>query len=280
MGAIIVREEFPRGDSAALIGPAVGGALHVASFNVRGPRDAAPHGWPDRRELVRRLWVREWPTVLSTQEAMFHQARDLKAMMDGYDMIHLSRLGGGGDESTAIVFDARRLTPLDYAHLWLSDTPTAMGSATWGNDIPRMLTWARFADRLSGKEFVVLNTHLDHVSVPAQDKAAHLLRRVVADLDVPAIVTGDFNVPPDATVHKTLVADGPLADAWDAAATRLSPPYATFHAWEPEPRLGDRIDWILTTPGVSVTSIGVNTWSHGGLTPSDHWPLQALMELG
>ncbi|MBB3090386.1 hypothetical protein [Nocardioides albus] len=44
-------------------------------------------------------------------------------------------------------------------------------------------------------------------------------------------------------------------------------------------RDGTRIDWILTTPGITVKEAAINTWTKDGRWPSDHTPVQALVRL-
>ena len=47
----------------------------------------------------------------------------------------------------AIFYNEKNYTVLEYDHFWLSDTPNIIGSKTWGNNIPRMVTWAKFLDK-------------------------------------------------------------------------------------------------------------------------------------
>jgi endonuclease/exonuclease/phosphatase family metal-dependent hydrolase len=42
---------------------------------------------------------------------------------------------------------------------------------------------------------------------------------------------------------------------------------------------GDRIDWILTTPGITTSYTEINTYSKNGQFPSDHLPVQANVTL-
>ncbi|MET8450548.1 hypothetical protein [Streptomyces sp. NPDC005209] len=70
-----------------------------------------------------------------------------------------------------------------------------------------------------------------------------------------------------------------LVDTWDAAAVR-GPLYGTFHGYKPLGPDGDRIDWILATPGVTAERATVNTFSRDGRFPSDHLPVQASLTLG
>lgn len=274
-------------DTGALIGPARGDRLHVMTFNVRVPVDAPPRSWAERRPLIRQLLRRERPTLLGTQEGIFPQLQDiLEDLGPGYDWIHLFREGGSNGESMAILYDRLRVKPLAYDHLWLSDTPRLIGSKSWGNNVVRMLTWVRFLDRWTGKSFIHLNTHFDHQSEPSRQLSAAMVRDTLTAVSSqfggePVVVTGDFNTPAETSrSFQILVTEGGLADTWAAAAQRLTPKYKTFNGWNPVPvENGDRIDWVLTAPSVTVEKVAINTWVPGEVPPSDHWPVQALIRL-
>lgn len=262
--------------------PAVGhGGLRVMSFNLRFASETGPHPWSERRPVMRRLLHRQAPHLLGTQEGLYGQLRDIAHDLGPrYAWLGMGRHGGSRDEFTAVFYDATRLVPEEYDHFWLSDTPSLIGSATWGNVIVRMATWARFADRRTGKRFHVLNTHLDHVHQYARERSADLITsRLGPGPALPRIVTGDFNVPAHRNpVYTAMLTKGALVDTWDSAAER-GPQYATFHGYRPLVPDGDRIDWILTSPSVRTWRAEINTFSENGNFPSDHLPVQALVDL-
>ncbi|GGJ07632.1 endonuclease/exonuclease/phosphatase family protein [Streptomyces brasiliensis] len=254
--------------------------LEVMTFNLRFASTTEPNSWTVRRPVMRELLRREAPTVLGTQEGLYQQLRDIDADLGPhYDWIGTGREGGSRDESVALFYDTRRLAPVEHDTFWLSDTPREIGSNTWGAAFPRIVTWVRFRDRRAGREFRVLNTHLDHASQYARERGASLIARRIAEFgSLPLVVTGDFN----AAAHKnaaydTLLAAG-LVDTWDAAAER-GPLYSTFHGYRPLVPDGDRIDWILTSPGAVTRRATINTFSRGGQFPSDHLPVQASLTL-
>src|SRR5690348_5691419 len=154
-----------------------GRPLEVMSFNLRFASTAEPNSWAARRPVMRRLLRRERPHLLGTQEALYGRLRDVEAGLGpSYDWIGTGRAGGSRDESMAVFHDTRRLDPPEYDHFWLSDTPDVIASNTWGNAHLRMATWVRFRDlRAGGREFCVLDTHLDNASRYARERAAALV---------------------------------------------------------------------------------------------------------
>ena len=259
------------------------GSLRVMSFNLRFASDAPPHSWPERRPVVRQLLQRERPHVIGTQEGLPQQLRDVQAdLPDSYESIGLGREIGGAGEAMQVFYDSDRLRALEHGHYWLSDTPDVAGSQTWGGSCPRMATWVRFEDRRTGGEFYVLNTHLEAFDPGAREKSAALIRRRISeDFDpaLPVVLTGDFNEAAGAgPVYDALVTDGPFMDTWEAAAERTAP-FATFHGYAPLVPDGDRIDWILATPGVVTSYAAAITFEQDGQYPSDHLPVQAVLRL-
>ncbi|WP_035738579.1 endonuclease/exonuclease/phosphatase family protein [Glycomyces arizonensis] len=275
MGA--TREETDR--DVPLIGGAEAPHLHVMTYNLRTATGRSPHPWPKRRTAVAALIEHERPTVLCTQEGRFRQLRDLRADLGGYDWLHLGRDGGSRGESTAILWDERRLEPLEYDHLWLSRHPHLIGSRGWGSRTVRMLTWIHFEDLATGRDFYVVDDHLDHRSERARRKGAEINADAVARFRSPVVVAGDFNCDAGSKAHRILTRAG-LTDAWEAAEQRLTPAsWGTFNGWRRAPvEGGPRIDWILVRD-MEVHRAAVNTRTEDGLPPSDHWPVQALVSL-
>ncbi|MER5214956.1 endonuclease/exonuclease/phosphatase family protein [Streptomyces sp. NPDC002838] len=259
------------------------GALNVMTYNLRFASSTGSDRWPVRRPVMRELLRRERPHVIGTQEGVYHQLRKIeKDIGPHYEWLGIGRLGGGKDEFMAIFYDTRRLDPIDFDHFWLSDTPNVMASNTWGGRFPRLVTWVRFSDLSDGgREFYVLNTHLDGTSQYARERAAELIGETIGGFDrsLPVVVTGDFNAAAhDNPVYDAML-DAGLVDTWDAAGAR-GPLYATYNGFRPPKPGGRRIDWILTTPGVTTHWSAINTFSMDGRFPSDHLPVQASLALG
>jgi len=253
--------------------------LAVMSFNLRYASAAEPNSWAARRPVLAQLLLNELPAVLGTQEGLHGQLEDISHdLPDHYDRIGLGRAGGSHDEFMAIFFDRLRLVPLEFDHHWLSATPNVVGSRSWGNNVIRMVTWIRFADRATGRQFVVVNTHFDHESESSRLRSAEFVRDRLNALTLPIVLTGDFNAAAAASpTYSILTGGAALTDSW-LAGTRTTPAYGTFHGYRPLVPDGPRIDWILTR-GVQVVAAAINTHHQGGQFPSDHLPVQALIRL-
>jgi endonuclease/exonuclease/phosphatase family metal-dependent hydrolase len=257
--------------------------LCVMTFNLRFAHKEPPNLWPDRRPVVRELIERWAPDVIGTQEGEFHQLVDIGHDLPGYPWIGLGREGGSHGELMAVLYRRDRLVPLEFDHFWLSDTPERIGSRTWGNRDPRMVTWVRFRDQRTGQEFYVLNTHLDHEVQESRERSAALILERIGELDasLPLIATGDFNAPAgENRVYDRLVESGALTDTW-CALRKPEPPYGTFHAFEgveTESERG-RIDWILTRGPVTTLDSEIVTYSRDGQYPSDHFPVVARLRV-
>jgi endonuclease/exonuclease/phosphatase family metal-dependent hydrolase len=257
--------------------------LHVMSFNLRFASDTPPNSWPERRPVMKRLLLQERPHIVGTQEGLYQQLRDIEADLPAYyDSIGEGREGGSRGEAMQVFYDSRRLDPEEFGHYWLSDTPDVVGSKTWAGCCPRMVTWIRFTDTTSGERLYVVNTHLEAFSAETRSKSADLILERMQRLDptLPVLMTGDFNeaAQAGATVYDKLVTHGPLVDTWETAEAR-GPLFGTFHGYRPLTPNGTRIDWILSSPEVRTCFAEINTYSERGQFPSDHLPVQAVVEL-
>ncbi len=264
--------------------------LDIMTFNLRHASASAPHSWPERRPVTRKLLRGASPHLIGTQEGLYQQLRDIEQDLGaGYAWIGSGREGGSRGEFVAIFYDTDRLAPLEYDHFWLSETPDKIGSRDYfareedRAGSPRMATCVRFRIRGTTSMFYALNTHLDNRSETARRRAATQLARYLTDClepELPRIVTGDFNAPAAAgtSVYDTMLSEGRLADSWTRAANR-GEHYGTWHGYQQPVPGGVRIDWILTSPDVITRYAAINAYCDQGQYPSDHLPVQAVITL-
>ncbi|QJE94479.1 endonuclease/exonuclease/phosphatase family protein [Luteolibacter luteus] len=269
--------------------------LTLASFNIRyeGPVDQPYRAWPNRIQGVVRTIRGIDPDVLGVQESLHGQCADLRASLPDYAFTGAGRDDGKeSGEYSAIFYRKDRFEPdvTDRGMFWLSDSPEQPGSRTWGNEIPRVVTWIRLIDRATAKAFYVFNTHWDHRNQPSREKAAVLISKRInarAHADEPVVLLGDFNAADSnpAVAYftgKQVSLSGnavprvqtPLLDVF-----RASPPpggsQQTLHLWRPLQSGWPRIDHILVTNGAKVEATGIQRAKTIEERPSDHFPVWA-----
>jgi len=127
--------------------------LRAMSFNLRYASQKPPNSWPERRPIMKRAIEKLAPDVFGTQEGVYPQLKDLASDIPTYEWIGLGRDGGSRGEFMAIFYKRDRFEPIAYDHFWLSDTPEVIASTTWGHSNRRMVTWVRFRDKSSNREF-------------------------------------------------------------------------------------------------------------------------------
>lgn len=252
--------------------------LHVMSFNLRYATAPGP-SWRVRRPLVRALIRQEQPHLVGTQEGQPAQLADIDEDLGRH---YGSLRRGGAGQEPQFFFDRRRLTPLETGHYALSPTPEKVGSRGWGGCCRRSVFWVRFRDEATSQQFYAVNTHLEAFSAEARRKSAALIlaRMRTFDPSLPVVLTGDFNEPAGKgrPVHRQLVGSGRFVDTWEQAERR-SRKIGTFHKFGRRTHRGGRIDWVLTSPGVTTRRAAINTFAVGGRHPSDHFPVQAVVRL-
>lgn len=254
--------------------------LKVMSFNLRFASDQPPNAWPERRPVMKHVIETAAPDVIGTQEGLYAQLRNMASDLPAYEWIGLGREGGSRGEFMAVFYRRDRLEPVAFDHFWLSDTPEVIGSITWGHTYRRMVTWVRFRDRETGREFNFWNTHFDHQVEAARQKAADLIRTRLSKLDptIPLLLVGDFNCAAGSSrAYEILTKEAGLSDTWLAASKRINEGLNTFHNFETPIRGNERIDWILARPPFVVTEAEIITGHVGDQYPSDHFPVTATI---
>ncbi|MGV3772043.1 MAG: endonuclease/exonuclease/phosphatase family protein [Verrucomicrobiales bacterium] len=267
--------------ASGLIHAADENSLTVMSFNLRFASDKKPNSWPERRSVMAECIKEASPDFIGTQEGVYHQLKDLEADLGNYSWIGLGREGGSKGEFMAIYFKKDRFAPLEYDHYWLSDTPNVIASASWGNQVKRMVTWVRFKDKQSQKEFYLVNSHFDHQVQAAREKSAELVAEKIKTLNtkLPIIFTCDFNATAgNNKTYDILVNEELFRDTWTEAKERKGKVVKTFHNFTGPVEGDNRIDWILVRGEVKTEAIEIQTCSRNGQYPSDHFPVMAWLK--
>ena len=262
--------------------------LSIMSFNIRyGTAKDGDNHWSLRKDMLFDVVRERDADLVGLQEALAFQIDELIAAVPGYAVIGVGRDDAAkAGEFSAILFRRDRFRVADAGTFWFSDTPEVPGSKTWGNNITRICTWARFIDR-DGRGFYHYNLHLDHESQPSRERSAALLRQRIdarAHPADPVVVTGDFNVGEKNPALSALTAPAaPGAAAFLIDTFRVLHPdetvVGTFTGFKFGETAGDKIDYVLVQPGADVLSAEIVRISRNDRYPSDHFPVVARVRL-
>lgn len=255
--------------------------LRVMTFNLRYASSRPPNDWPTRRPVMKACLEATKPDLIGTQEGLAAQLADLRADLPGFAMLGQGREGGDKGEYMAIFYRRERFELLETKDYWLSATPEVVGSKSWGTSLPRMVTWARFRDKTSGRTFLFVNTHFDHLSEEARAESAKLVRRRLeaTPTDQPVLLVGDFNAAAKASaVYTTFTAGDFLTDLYRTAPQRTGEELNSFHGYRKPQTEGVHIDWLLGRGDWKPKAAAVITFAQGGEHPSDHFPVMVTLE--
>ena len=254
------------------------------TFNIRMDTDAdSLNSWKYRKDNVCKYIQNKQVDIVGMQEVLHHQLEDLKAGLPGYAAIGVGREDGKTQgESSAILYRPDKFDVLDSNTFWLSQYPDSVGFIGWDGACTRIATWAKMKDKATGKIFMAVNTHFDHVGVEARKNGALLIIDRIKEIvgDQPAVLTGDFNVADDSEAYQTLTTNEfVLKDAHKIADTTSGPAY-TFHDYG---RLAmekrEKIDFIFVTPQIHVVSSEIAQEAEGPTGYlSDHNPQIVKLE--
>jgi endonuclease/exonuclease/phosphatase family metal-dependent hydrolase len=256
--------------------------LNVMTFNVRydTPRDSA-NAWPHRKDKAAGQILFHEVHVVGLQEALHHQITDLKARLINYTYVGVGRDDGRqAGEYSAILYDSTRLQVMQSQTFWLSPQPEVPGSKGWDAAITRIVTWAKFRDRKTRRQFFVFNTHFDHIGKTARAESARLLLRKVNEIagKAPCIITGDFNASPDQEPIQIILNEADPLHLIDTKSISTTPHYGptgTFNAFQSKETSDAPIDHIFIKNGVKVLQHATLSQTWGGRFSSDHFPVFA-----
>lgn len=266
--------------------------LKVMTFNIRyeNTEEIGRRSWAERVVGVVGMLRKEAPDAIAIQEGLHGQVADLRASLSGYEFAGSGRDDGKRAGEYAGIFYLRDRFELDAERsgmIWLSATPEIAGSKTWGNEIPRVATWLRLRDRVSGRALWVINMHLDHKNQPSREKAVSLMVRRLVEMNQEgdAVVwLGDFNAVEGNQALKILSgkasAQPPvpnfqgLVETFDALHLH-DRKRGTLHFWMSDPNRQWKVDHIFASKDVQVLESRI--LKSGEPYLSDHFPVMARL---
>lgn len=259
--------------------------VNVMSFNIRydNPADSLDN-WKYRKDRVANAIRFYEVDILGTQEVLHNQMEDLKQRLPGYEAIGVGREDGKEKgEYSALWYKKERFNLLESGYFWLSETPEVAGSKGWDGACERIATWAKLQDKVSGKKFFALNTHLDHVGVMARREGVKLVLDKMTQLSegMAVVITGDFNATPESDVIRLMTDEANPAHLTDArqASPVVYGPAWSFHDFGNTPYdKRSLIDYVFVRNGLKVLKYGVLAETENEAFLSDHTPILVTVE--
>ncbi|MDE7355349.1 MAG: endonuclease/exonuclease/phosphatase family protein, partial [Rikenellaceae bacterium] len=244
-----------------LVFACTGHKTHVrwATFNVRydNPLDGV-YGWQNRKERVSGFITSNNIDIVGMQEVLHNQFIDLCEALPDYGAIGVGRDDGNtAGEYAPLFYRKDKYEVLDSDTFWLAENPDSVGMMGWDAVCVRIATWAKFKDKATGKVFMGVNTHFDHVGTEARRQSALLIIDKIGDIvgDRPAVVTGDFNVDDRSEAYRTITTNAfVMKDAHKIAAKTDGVAY-TYHDFARIPAEEcEKIEFVYVPPQIKVES--------------------------
>lgn len=249
--------------------------LTVMSYNIRlGSADDGTNSWQFRCPASMLMIEDRKPDVIGVQEALLPQLLFLDENCRSYDYVGAGREDGKKEgEYAAIIYNKKTVTVVKWGTFWLSETPEEP-SKGWDAACIRSSTWAVMKSKASGKKFLFINTHFDHMGENARRESAALMISKISELNpdgLPVVLVGDFNVE---YTHPAL---SPVTDSMKNARkiAAITDSSATYHGWG---KASEVIDHIFYTGFRSCTRFETVTKPYAERKfISDHYPVEAVL---
>lgn len=257
--------------------------LNIGTYNLRydnADDSVNGNGWRQRFPVMAKIILFNDLDIFGTQEGLQHMLVNLADSLPGYKWIGIGRDDGKeAGEHSAIFYKASKFRIIKQGNFWLS-TITDRPNKGWDAVLPRICTWAEFEEIKTGFKFFFFNLHMDHIGVVARRESAKLVIAKMNELNpnMPAILTGDFNVDQTSESYAVVNNSGKLKDSYELAPIKLA--YDdSYNGFNVNKNNGNsRIDHIFVTKDFKVKRYAILTNTFHGRIPSDHYPVVAIME--
>jgi len=137
--------------------------------------------------------------------------------------------------------------------------------------ITRVASWGVLKDEKTKSEFLMMNTHFDHIGKEARTNSATLLKQKAMELgkNLPVILTGDFNCLRDEPPYGAIMNPEGIQFS-DALPGK---PIGTFCGFKVNGFECKAIDYIFHTSHWIASDYKVIYDNDGKYYPSDHLPV-------
>ncbi len=249
--------------------------IKVISQNVMCWERSGISTYEIRRPLLNKLFREYGADIICMQEVTPKWEEIFNKDLSDFDKILVYR-SKKSPEAVPIYWNQKKFKALDSGSFWLSETPDKE-SLSWGSGYIRITSWVYLKDLNSEKRFVVVNTHLDNVSVEARINGLQLICDFIKEhfsSKTPIILTGDFNSSPESTTIQK--ANSLFRDTRRFSFETSSE--ITYHSYgEKNP---STIDYIFTNDNVKSNKFDVIKIFDDKKRPqSDHFAVFAELEI-
>ncbi|SDD16935.1 endonuclease/exonuclease/phosphatase family protein [Niabella drilacis] len=255
--------------------------LKVATFNIRMETSADQGNlWKDRATPVANLIRYHDFDIFGTQEGFKNQLDDISERLPGYARYGKGRDDGGDKgEHSAVFYKKDRFTLLRSGDFWLSETPGKPGKGWDAKCCNRICSWVYLKDKKTGKKCYFFSVHFDHEGKVARVESARLMLKMIRDIakNENTVLVGDFNGDRNSEWYQLLANSGILRDTY----RDVKVPYennGSFNAFGKALERSEVIDHIFITPKGKAIKWGILTDTYKGKFPSDHFPVEALIQ--
>jgi len=280
--------------------------LNIMSFNVQTENGTSVR-MDIRADMLRDLIDEYMPDSIGMQEvtAKWREIMDNYVFNDSYTGVGVARTDNAalGLEQSCIFYRSDKYDLLDSGTFWLSDTPDVVGSAFETSQYPRICTYVHLKDKVTGFEYIHMNTHLDHLggsdgrSLRLKQETV-MLQKLATLPKVATVITGDFNQlafngegnayavyklmtgerafkMPDGTEMTMNLADSRM-HAPDNMPEGFTATMTTYHDVNSSKYMPSRypIDYCFYTPDkLDALSYAIRLYDRDGTYLSDHLPV-------
>ena len=255
--------------------------ISVLTYNIKydNPSDAI-NSWDNRKAFLISQLNYNHPDVFGTQEGLFHQLEDIKIGLRSYEYIGKGRdFGDKRGEYTAIFYNEKRVKCLKNETFWLSEEPN-QPSKGWDAAYNRICTFGVFQVLNTRTQFMVFNTHFDHMGDIARRESAVLLLKTIEALNprkLPVILMGDFNLEINSIGIQNILKK--FKDSHIEASNNAFGPTGTFNGFYFEKPVTTKIDYIFISDNIITFKSGILSDSKDCHFPSDHFPIYVELNL-
>lgn len=252
-------------------------STNICCWNDSHFTDKEPHNAICRRlPRVKTLYKKYMPDLIGAQEVTMTWKNYLIEAMSEYGVVGDEREAIIDPEHAAILYKKERFELLETKTFALSESGE-FGSLGWGEEYPRICTYAILKDKANDEKIAFFNSHLA-LNDAARIKMLECIFASMDSFDMPVLFTGDFNTnePSDAYKFCTERFDDTKYIAEDSDSG------VTWHNYDgdkvaPNPRYGDSpIDYILCSKGdFTCAKHKIVRDTVDGYYPSDHYFLYA-----